>query len=124
MDKNQVDLAVLTAKLGYFFANCDNDFDEREKKFISDYVDDLLLNEVIDDELAKEMLEYDYRCLTISELVDSTNLFLSKFNKEEQYVIYKSLFNFIKRTIEIDGVIADEEKLFFKEWQTKCEKSK
>ena len=34
-------MAVLVAKTGIFFANCDGEYDEREREFITRYVQEL-----------------------------------------------------------------------------------
>lgn len=112
-------MAILIARTGVFFANCDGDYDERERMFIKNFVAELKKSEsdVTDDALATvaESLDCVY---TLSEIIAETKSYLTAFNPNEKKALLDVLSDFISKVINADSVLSDKETENFAQWKS------
>lgn len=112
-------MAILIARTGVFFANCDGNYDERERMFIKNFVAELKKSEsdVTDDALATvtESLDSVY---TLSEIIAETKSYLTAFNPNEKKALLDVLSDFISKVINADSVLSDKETENFAQWKS------
>jgi tellurite resistance protein len=113
------ELSVIIAKTGIFFAKCDGYYDNREQKFISNFLSKLSENNVITDD-AKEILEnlgnVDIR---LDDIIKDTNIFISKLGKQEQADFYHCMKDFIEGVINADNITHQKELENYEKWKNK-----
>lgn len=112
-------MAILIARTGVFFANCDGDYDERERMFIKNFVAELKKSEsdVTDDALATVAESLD-RVYTLSEIIAETKSYLTAFNPNEKKALLDVLSDFISKVINADSVLSDKETENFAQWKS------
>lgn len=110
-------LALLLIEIGLFFANCDGDYDPREKKFIANFLKSLELNHILEPGLYnKEALERtevkDFHVVTAN-----MNDFVSKLQSDEKQPFRDMIDSFIQGIIKADNVIATQETYYYNMWK-------
>lgn len=110
-------LCILTAKTGIFFAKCDGDYDTREQDFIHSYIKLLELNGILTSGTKENLETLESAELTIQQIIEETNLFLSQLKDAEKQECIKALERFIRKVINADNVIKPEETENFRIWK-------
>lgn len=112
------EMAILVAKTGLFFANCDGVYDEREKKFIENFIAELKNegSDVTDDALALIAKSID-SIYTLSEIISETKAYLAQFNSDEKKAILDVFSDFISKVINADSVLVQQETDNFAQWK-------
>lgn len=114
-------IALLFAKIGVFFANCDGQYDEREKAFIARYISQLKqLEEMSDDgiNLIESVLDTKF---TFDEIVKDTHDLFSHLNQVEKKAVLANFEEFISSVINADGIVHPKEAEYFALWKKKFE---
>lgn len=110
-------LAILTSKIGFYFAKCDGDYDSRERMFIYNYIDLLEEQNLINEETKSIISDVENQSLTIESIVNDTKDFLGMLpEKEDKVECINSLKEFIESVIKADGVVLDVESANYNEW--------
>lgn len=110
-------MAVLVAKTGVFFANCDGEYDEREREFVTRYVQELKQEDGASEELAQAIEETLMRRYAYEEIAAETKEVLSGFNETEREFILKKLNEFIDKVIRADDYLHPNEVTLFERWK-------
>ncbi len=110
-------MAILIAKTGVFFANCDGEYDESERDFITRYVHELEKQENISEELKQTIEQAISRTYTYDEIAIETKELLAVFNDAEQQAILKKLQEFISAVIHADNILHPNEAALFEKWK-------
>lgn len=111
--------AILLAKTGLFFANCDGDYDDREQKFIKNFIEELknaeshITNDVL--ALVAKTIDSTY---TLSDIISETKAYLAPFNSDEKKVVLDAFSEFIDNVINADSILVDKEVENFSQWKT------
>lgn len=110
-------LALLLIKIGLFFANCDGNYDPREKKFISNFLKSLELNKILEprsyDKEAIDNIKYD----DINSIIDEMNGFVSQLKDDEKQPFVSMIDSYIQGIIKADNIIDPKEKLYYNMWK-------
>lgn len=113
--------AVLYAKTGVFFANCDGEYDEREKDFILRFVGELEKQESISEATKAAIGNVLNTPQSFADVVKDTRNLLQDFNEAEQKAILDQFNEFIKCVIDADGKLHPNEEKYFEEWKVHFE---
>lgn len=117
IEKKQEFLAILLAKLGVFFASCDGEYDQGEKKFIHNFVSALLTNQIITDETRKIIEGIEDMHYSINDIIQESRQFSQILDDDESESCLLAIKDYIKNLIEVDGVIHPAEAENFKLWK-------
>ncbi len=110
-------MAILIAKTGVFFANCDGEYDEKERDFITRYVHELEQEENISEEVKLTIAQTLSHQCTYDEIAAETRELLNGFNKTEQQSIAEKLQEFITAVIHADNILHPQEVALFEKWE-------
>ncbi len=122
MEKIENKFAILIAETGVFFAKCDNQYDEIEKKFIYEYSQKLDGANIVDKDIIKIISELDGAEFNFETIINHTNELILNKSTETQNFCINNIKQFILKLIEVDGVIHTNEKHYFEEWNKIFEK--
>lgn len=111
------ELAILLIKIGLFFANCDGDYDPREKRFITDFIMSLELNNILDTNSLNDDVVNEIKYDDIKENINEMNKFVSQLKKEEKVPFVSMIDNFIDGIIKADGIIHPQETFYYNMWK-------
>lgn len=107
----------LMAETGLFFANVDGIYQDRERRFIEDYVHGI---EEIGD-ITPEEKQWVYGALdkkySLDDIIRDTRRLLDGFEEIERQQILKSMKGFIKKVIKADGHVHPLEHANFLLWK-------
>lgn len=109
--------AILYAKTGVFYANCDGEYDERERDFITRFVDELEKQESISGATKAAIGNVLNTPQSFADVIKDTRDLLQEFNEAEQKAILYQFNEFIKRVIDADGKLHPNEEKYFEEWK-------
>lgn len=110
-------LAQLLIQIGLFFANCDGEYDPREKKFIQNFLRSLELNHILaPGKYNKEALESSVS-EDIDNLLSDTKRFVSELNEEERKPFIDLLDGYIQGIIKADNIIDPHETYYYNMWK-------
>lgn len=110
-------LAQLLIQIGLFFANCDGEYDPREKKFIQNFLRSLELNHILaPGKYNKEALESSVS-EDIDNLLSDTKRFVSELNEEERKPFIDLLDSYIQGIIKADNIIDPHETYYYNMWK-------
>lgn len=115
-DMKTDEMVLLLAKIGSFFANCDGEYSDDEKVFITNYIQTMRSNSVLSDSTEIQLLETTNHNISYNEIISDTENLLKDFNPTEQHAIIKSISDFIQKVIEADNHVNKNEELYFKQW--------
>lgn len=110
-------LAQLLIQIGLFFANCDGEYDPREKKFIQNFLRSLEpttflhLASIIRKPLESSVSE------DIDNLLSDTKRFVSELNEEERKPFIDLLDGYIQGIIKADNIIDPHETYYYNMWK-------
>lgn len=112
-------LALLLIKVGLFFANCDGDYDPRERDFIKNFLRSLELNNILDTgSFTPEKIEtIEYK--DIHSVIKEMNEFIGLLQEEERHPFISMIDNYIQGIIKADNVIDPNETLYYNMWKEK-----
>lgn len=110
-------MAILIAKTGIFFANCDGEYDKKEHDFITRYVHELEQEENISEEVKFTITQTLSHKYTYDEIVTETRELLKNFNEVEQQAITEKLQEFITAVIHADNILHPQEAALFEKWK-------
>lgn len=99
------------------FANCDGEYDPREKKFIQNFLRSLELNHILaPGKYNKEALESSVS-EDIDNLLSDTKRFVSELNEEERKPFIDLLDGYIQGIIKADNIIDPHETYYYNMWK-------
>lgn len=110
-------LAVLLAKIGLFFANCDGEYCPLEEQFINNFINNLKRNNCIDDKDSEAILDAAGTQITIEEIVEEMNNFVKELKENERGTFVSSIDEYIKGIIKSDRFTQPEEKKYLDIWE-------
>jgi tellurite resistance protein len=116
MENSVLKFAELFIKTGSVFASADGSIDARERLFVSNFVEALTKESVIDISNKEQLLTL-HPDLDFKELVTETNDFLSHCDKEEKETATTMLNVFIEELISSDGIIHENEEKMYNKWK-------
>lgn len=111
------EIQLLVAKTGVFFANCDGEYDKKEKEFIAKFILNMIHKGIDIDESLNELIDVKHSNISIEEVVLETKEFLNSIDREEQILTISMMKEFIERLINIDGVKHEKEVEYFNKWK-------
>lgn len=115
MDKIITSVRLMT-KTGRFFANCDGNYDIKERQLINGFAKSVnILSDLnkIQQDSVEDAANQD---CTLDELIQETEELLSQYNAEERQRLLEVYNQYVRMTIEIDNRITREEVTSYKEW--------
>jgi hypothetical protein len=115
MDKIITSVRLMT-KTGRFFANCDGNYDIKERQLIYGFAKSVnILSDLnkIQQDSVEDAANQD---CTLDELIQETEELLSQYNAEERQRLLEVYNQYVRMTIEIDNRITREEVSSYKEW--------
>ena len=108
---------ILIARTSVFFSKCDNDYDERERKFIQNYIENFELVTKVEDSTKDTLMKIEDEELSIEGIISQTKKYISQLSETEAKQTISDLEMVINKVIEIDGVLANEEVEYFEIWK-------
>ncbi len=112
-------LSVLLAETVLFFANCDGEYDDKERIFINNFINSLILQKYIIPE-TKELIEnIKPNELSIEKITEKTESLILELPTEEKQPFIEAMHGFIKNLIKADGKVVLEEKKYLEIWENK-----
>jgi len=117
MERETFKFVKLAAEIGLFFAKVDNDYDEREQTFLTNYVAELKKNnplEYAEEELLKEYINKKF---TLDDIINDTEDMLDEYVEKERYPLLNTLYTLINQVIHADGKVTIEEQEAFDAWK-------
>lgn len=117
MNEKKKQLIKLVMELGSFFANCDDDYNQREADFLDDYVNKIAESQQLPKNELISIRETLQPSIDIKYLILETMKMQESVGKEERYPLLKTLSYFINGIIEADGIIHPNETKFYTEWK-------
>lgn len=112
-------LVELLIKIGLFFANCDGDYDPKEKKFIYNFLRNLEFNHIlVPGTYDKEKLENVAPGNIDSIMVEMKN-FVNKLQEEEKKLFMDLVDDYIQGIIKADNIIDSHETYYYYIWKDK-----
>jgi len=117
MERETFKFVKLVAELGLYFAKVDNDYDEREQAFLTNYVAELKKSNPL--EYAEEELLKDYidKKFTLEDIINDTEDLLDEYVESERYPLLNTLATLIIQVINADGKVTVEEQEAFDNWK-------
>ena len=110
-------LVELLIKIGLFFANCDGNYDPREKKFIHNFLRNLELNHIlVPGDYDKEALE-DVAPGNIDSVIADMKSFVNKLHEEEKELFMDLIDDYIQGIIKADNIIDSHETYYYNMWK-------
>lgn len=106
----------LVVKIGSLFSRCDGVYDSREDEFIKSFTNKLMENQIINEEIEKQLEKIAHEEYSFEEIVSSTKNYLAQFNEVEESKIKNLLKEFIENLIAADSVYAPEEIDLYNRW--------
>lgn len=117
MQKENFKFVKLAAEIGLFFAKVDRDYDEKEKKFITDYIANLKQSNPLTEEEEAEVKKLSEHHFALEEIIADTNDLLNEFVEEERFPLLNTISVMINQVINADGVVTKEEAESFALWK-------
>lgn len=106
----------LVVKIGSLFSKCDGVYDSREDEFIKSFTNKLMENQIINEEIEKQLEKTAHEEYSFEEIVSYTKNYLAQFNEVEEEKIKNLLKEFIEKLIVADSVYAPEEIDLYNRW--------
>lgn len=123
MENSVLKFAKLFIKTGSVFASADGSIDARERLFVSNFIEALTKESII--EISdKEILLTLQLDLDFAKLIAETNEFLSQCDKKEKETATTMLNVFIEELISSDGIIHKNEEKMYNQWKKEFLKNK
>ena len=117
MEKENFKFMKLAAAIGLYFAKVDNDYDEKEKEFIVNYVGKLKENSPLTADEEAELRATAEHHYTLEEIIEDTNDLLNEYVEAERYPLLNTLSVMINQVINADGKVTVEETTAFAKWK-------
>ena len=118
MDKT-IESVKLMVKTGRYFAHCDGNYDENERKLLEAFAGSVDMLADISDEQKKEVLENLGEETTVDQLVEETKSLLERSHPRERKRMLEVFDQFIRMTIASDHRIERVELASYMEWRKK-----
>ena len=123
MENSVLKFAKLFIKTGSVFASADGSIDARESLFVSNFIEALTKESII--EISdKEILLTLQLDLDFAKLIAETNEFLSQCDNKEKEMATTMLNVFIEELISSDGIIHKNEEKMYNQWKKEFLKNK
>lgn len=117
MEQENFKFIKLAAKIGLYFAKVDNDYDEREKQFIIDYIKNLKQDLSLSEGEEVEINQLPEKHFSLEEIIVDTKNLLDEYVEEERFPLLNTLSVMINQVINADGVVTKEEAQSFAIWK-------
>lgn len=117
MEQENFKFIKLAAKIGLYFAKVDNDYDEREKQFIIDYIKNLKQDLSLSEGEEVEINQLPEKHFSLEEIIVDTKNLLDEYVEEERFPLLNTLSVMINQVINADGVVTKEEVQNFAIWK-------
>ena len=115
MDKIITSVRLMT-KTGRFFANCDGNYDIKERQLINGFAKSVNILSDLNKIQQNSVEDAANQDCTLDELIQETEELLSQYNAEERQRLLEVYNQYVRMTIEIDNRITREEVSSYKEW--------
>lgn len=116
--KKEDRLVMLLAKTGVFFANCDNNYDEKEHSFIIKFTQQMVDNSFMTAKIKEDIEHMNTHSISIDMLIRETEDFIEELLKADEKKIFIELFKeFIEGVISSDKVLHTKESEYFEMWK-------
>lgn len=103
MNTNAISKIIkLIVKLGLFFAHCDGTYSDKERSFITNFIQKLASQGNVDD-LKAILGDSINRAYTLDEIVADTNDLLDDFQGNDRAAIKATLLGFAQQVINSDS---------------------
>ena len=112
-----VNVVKLMAQTGLFFANCDGNYDQRERDFIENFISGIEKVGDIEPELKQSLKDSLCQQYTFDQIVSDTKELTDGFNDDERKVILITIDQFINDVVKLDGELCQKEKSNYENWQ-------
>lgn len=117
MKQENFKFVKLAAEIGLFFAKVDNDYDEREKTFLVDYIKELEKSNPLSEEeksLISKMSEHHF---SLNEVIQDTKDLLNEYGEEDRFPLLNTISVMINQVINADEKVTKEEADSFALWK-------
>ncbi len=121
MEQKKRQLIKLVMELGSFFSNCDGDFDDREAKFLDNYIDNMIASDQEQREELEEIKNGINKMPNIEYLIMETKRMKDAVEEQEKVPLLKTLSYLINEIIIADGILHLKEARFYTEWKNALE---
>lgn len=108
-------------ELGSFFSNCDGDFDDREAKFLDNYIDNMIASDQEQREELEEIKNGINKMPNIEYLIMETKRMKDAVEEQEKVPLLKTLSYLINEIIIADGILHLKEARSYTEWKNALE---
>ena len=112
-----IETIKLMAKAGLFFANCDGDFEQRERHFIDAFLNGILEVGEIEDNLKEDVKDTLNHKYTVEGIIADTQHLIEGFNADERKAILFTISQFIHKVIATDEKVNDVERENYIKWK-------
>lgn len=110
-------LIQLLLQIGLFFANCDGDYDSREKKFINNFLRSFEVNHVLEPgTYDKKALEDDV-VESFDTIMANMTRFVNGLDETEKEAFIKMIDSYIQGIIKADEAIDEHEIYYYNTWK-------
>jgi AAA+ superfamily predicted ATPase len=121
-DLNQIDtreykLIKLVAETGVFFGKCDGSYDENEKKFVHDYLDNISKRYDVSKNKYDEIINNVDENISIEALITKTNDYANDLIEQEKEPFIRTMSYFIYNLIRADNIIHPKETKCYNLWK-------
>ena len=123
MENSVMKFAELCIKTGSVFASADGNIDTRERLFVSNFIEALTKESIIEISDKEKLLTWQPD-LDFAKLIAETNEFLSQYDKKEKETATTMLNVFIEELISSDGIIHENEEKMYNQWKEAFLKNK
>lgn len=107
----------LMVKTGRFFANCDGNYDENERRLLDGFASSIEILADISDEQKNEVLATLGENPTLDQLIEETKNLMERSNPRERKRMLDVFDQFIRMTIASDHRIERVELSCYMEWR-------
>lgn len=121
MEQKKRQLIKLVMELGSFFSNCDGDFDDREAKFLDNYIDNMIASDQEQREELEEIKNGINKMPNIEYLIMETKRMKDAVEEQEKVPLLKTLSYLINEIIIADGILHLKEARSYTEWKNALE---
>lgn len=110
-------LCLIATKLGLYTAKCDGEFCEVESKFIDNFIVGLKEKEILSEDSIDKVYSLVDEELLLDDIIIETKDLLQTLSEKDREAGLLFLTQFMKKVMEIDGVIHPNEIESYNKWE-------